>query len=310
MKKQDQIPTLEATWWLFDESTVKNLYDLGKEAIKDVMDKFKVKVVVIDSKPKVFEAKYELIKYQGTLKYSDAKLPKMNDELVGWADFLGGCPYGVIELMALLYGESTKPDKYLVEDGKGAAAAPIPADLFGGYDEKQIPYNTLYLEEDWCDAFSDGFGGLESPRWWQRINFPKPDEKQKWPTPGEFVGLGIRMFPDKPWGDQESSPFLSSGNWFDTLYYTGAKVIEVKEPDDTRPFKLYKVRWRAKDKDSKAEFWARSSGFEEYQKDDRVTILKDAATDRKSQTWEDDQEYQKEVWRIVPITFWKKDEKK
>ena len=58
----------------------------------------------------------------------------------------------------------------------------------------------------------------------------------------------------------------------------------------------------------KAEFLARPSGFEEYEVGDRVTVLKDADTDRESQTWKDDQEFDKEIWRIVPVTFWKKDE--
>jgi hypothetical protein len=115
------------------------------------------------------------------------------------------------------------------------------------------------------------------------------------------------MFPDKPWGTQKSSPFLSSGNWLDTLYYSSAKVVEVQEPEEGRPFKLYKVRWRANE-DDETEFLARPSGFEEYQVDDLVTILKDAATDRRSQTWEDDKEFDQEVWRIAPVTFWKKEE--
>lgn len=302
----DEGDTLEATWWVFDEPSIKNLMDIGEESIQDVLDKFELKPVVVDDKYKIFQARYELVKYGEELQYPDAKLKDVDDP-IGWADFLGGLPYGAVEIMALVYGKST--EKYPTDGGNGDPVPPIPDDLFDGYEANDTPYNTLYIEEDWCDGFSDGVEGeLESPRWWQRINFTLPDDPEKRPTPGEFVALGIRVFPTKPWGDQESSPFLSSGNWFDTLYYTSAKVVEILEPEGNRPFKLYKVKWRATEKGGETEFLARPSGFEEYEVDDLVAILKDAATERKSQTWKDDQEFDQEVWRIVPITFYKKDE--
>ena len=200
--REEEDHTLEASWWVFDAPEIKNLFDVGKESIQDLMDKFKAKIITIDDKPKIFEARYEVIKYQGEFKHPEAKLRDM-DNPIGWADFLGGFPYGVAEIMALL-SESTKPKEYPVEDGTGAAAAPVPDDIFGGYDEKQTAYNYLFIEENWCDPISDGMEELDSPKWWQRVNFPEPKESQKWPKPGEFVALGIRMFPDKPWGDQRN----------------------------------------------------------------------------------------------------------
>lgn len=301
-----EIPTLEATWWIFEEDKIKNLWECGEDILQEMCDKYKVAPLVISDKKTIFEARYELVKHGEGFKYSEAKLPEV-DNPVGWADFLGGFPYGVVEMMALLFEEAT--ENYDAQSGDGAAA-PIPKDFFKGYEEKDIAYNLLYLTEKICDPFSDGISGEEKPKgpkWWQRINFEQ-DYLEKRPTPGEFVCLGIRLFPDKPWGDQEASPFISSGNWFDTLYYTSAKVLEVMEPDENRPFKLYKVGWRAKEEGGITEFLARPSGFEEYEVDDRVAILKDAATTRTSQTWKDDQEFDKEVWRIVPVTFYKKDE--
>ena len=311
--RDEEEDTLEATWWLFDEESVPNLWEKNKEGLKEDLEVFEnLSPVLIDDEERLYEAKYEFIKYGAQFKYENA-LIKGLDNPIGWAEFLGGVPYASIELMALLFVENTEPEDYPVIEAKGNdPTAPMPDNLFEGFREKDIVYNVLFVEDDWLDAFTDSVKGeVKAPRWWQRLNFflkdPEEKEKEKRPTPGEFVSLGIRMFPDKPWGTQKSSPFLSSGNWFDTLYYTSAKVVEVLEPEEDRPFKLYKVRWRAND-DDETEFLARSSGFEEYQVDDRVAILKDAATDRQSQTWEDDKEFDQNVWRIVPVTFWKKEE--
>jgi hypothetical protein len=68
------------------------------------------------------------------------------------------------------------------------------------------------------------------------------------------------------------------------------------------------VAWR------KDEITARPSDFAEYRVDDRVTILKDVATEKKTQLWkDDDMQYfggKKEIapkditWQIIPLTFY------
>jgi hypothetical protein len=116
-----------------------------------------------------------------------------------------------------------------------------------------------------------------------------------------------KLNPGYPWGGpQKSLPFIYSGNWIDTVYYTSAKVKEVIEPSDTKPYPTYRVTWR------KFEAIAKPSDFAEYQVDDRVTILKDVATDKEEQTWEDEDTnvmldenlFDPDLWVIVPITFY------
>ena len=58
------------------------------------------------------------------------------------------------------------------------------------------------------------------------------------------MALGNRMMPNKPWGKQKSSPFLYSGNWMDTIYYTSAVITEVIDPTDETPYPTYKAKWR------------------------------------------------------------------
>lgn len=109
------------------------------------------------------------------------------------------------------------------------------------------------------------------------------------------------MMPDMYWGHQKSSPFLYSGNWMDTVYYTGARITEVIDPTDEKLYPTYKVKWR------KDEITINPSDFAEYKVDDRVTILKDVSTDKKSQLWKDDDmksDCDKEKWQIIPITFY------
>lgn len=108
------------------------------------------------------------------------------------------------------------------------------------------------------------------------------------------------MMPDKPWGHQKSSPFIYSGNWVDTVYYSGAVIKEIQEPTDDTPYSTYAVTWRGKDIEN-----VRPSDFAEYQVGDRVTILKDVATDKKTQIWKDDDiKAFGDTWVICPITFY------
>jgi hypothetical protein len=121
----------------------------------------------------------------------------------------------------------------------------------------------------------------------------------KFPVPGEFLGLGVRMFPGMYWGRQKSSPFVYSGQWFDSVYLTGGIIKEVIGPTDEVPYPTYKVQWR------KDEVTAKPSDFAEHKIDDRVTILKDVATEKKSQLWKDeDMKEFGDNWTIAPISFY------
>ena len=126
-----------------------------------------------------------------------------------------------------------------------------------------------------------------------------PAIPKKWPVPGEFLSLGVRMMPDVPWGHQKSSPFIWSGHFVDTVYYTSAVITEVIAPDNNFLYPRYMVQWR------KDVIQVNPSDFAEYRVDDRVTILKDVSTTKQSQLWKDDDMKQfGDTWQIVPITFY------
>lgn len=297
--------TLEATWWLFDEPSLRNLMRCGK-TLEITLNRAGVSPLVMDGKPVVREARYELMAYDGGLQYEPGG-GGQEREVIGWVEFPGGFPYGVAELLTIFKEFSLREEIFKVVGGSGYAAAPVPEELFDeSYGKRNLAFNYLYLNEPWCEPLSDGQVPTREPKWFQRINIHMPEPGDLTLVPGEFWGLGVRLFPDKPWGDQETSPFISSGNWMDTVYYTTAEIVDLN-PDSGFPFTLYLVRWRlpvetAKDKD--ALYWVWGCGFEEYQIGDRVTILKDITTKRPSQTWQDDQEFNREIWRMVPITFY------
>jgi hypothetical protein len=123
----------------------------------------------------------------------------------------------------------------------------------------------------------------------------------KFPYPGEFLALGVRLMPDRFWDAQESSPFLMSGNFVDTIYYSGAVIKEVQEPDDERPYSQYTVQWR---KDEIRD--VKPTDFAEYKVGDRVTILKDVEATKKGQLWKDEdmKEFDREKWVIAPMMFY------
>ena len=183
-------------------------------------------------------------------------------------------------------------------------------DLFAGIEEEKILHNYLWLPVDGVDVLAKNLSGTEdtkNPHWWLRWNII--DKDAKWPTPGEMLFLGVRLFPTSPWGDQKSSPLLFSGNWMDTLYYSSAKVTEVIDETDDTPYKTYKVKWR------KNEVVATPSDFTEYQVDDRVAILKRPPNDKVSTVWNKDDKdedidpdtgavFDEENWVLVPISFY------
>jgi hypothetical protein len=177
----------------------------------------------------------------------------------------------------------------------------VPDKFFEWPETDRVLLNTLYLAATHVKWWADNLPGEPEPKnlhWWLRVNLN--DSKAKFPVPGEFLGLGVRLMPDAPWGRQKSSPFLYSGNWMDTVYYTGAVVKEVIEPDEATPYPRYLVQRR------KEVVEAKPSDFAEYRVGDRVAILKDVATGKPSQRWKDadTQEFDLDKWVIAPLMFY------
>ena len=140
------------------------------------------------------------------------------------------------------------PGVHLVEEGYAIASrdAEYPAEPFAGYDNI-LPLHSMryYLRRD-----------------------------AKWPLPGEFIGLLAKPWPTHVWWFQKTSPFLYSGNWFETNYYTSGVVTEVLQPPEGAFGLVYKCVVRG------VEVCVASSDFYEYTVGDRVAILRINDLDR------------------------------
>ena len=153
---------------------------------------------------------------------------------------------GFMSPMTDMKGEC--PGVHLVEKGYLIANrdAEYPAEPFAGYDSI-LPLQSLrfYLRRD-----------------------------AKWPLPGEFIGVLTKPWPAHVWWFQETSPFIYSGNWFETNYYTSGIVKEVLQPPEGSFGLVYKCAVRG------VEAFIASSDFYGYAVGDRVTILRINDLDR------------------------------
>lgn len=234
--------------------------------------------------------------------------PSEGDNPAGFIHFLAGFPIDCIEMLMLI-GEFSSDEKISdvkipVIPGVGVTA-PIP-EFFIWPDAEKLLLNRTAILERLSQFLADNLPGEPEPQkahWWFRYEFPGEETKIKFPVPGEFLALGNRMMPGEYWGHQKSSPFIYAGNWMDTVYLTSAVIIAIIEPTDTIPFSRYMVQWRKK------IIEVNPSDFAKYEVDDRVTILKDVATEKKSQLWKDtDMETEGETWMICPISFYLEDQ--
>jgi hypothetical protein len=279
---------LEETWFVLDvEPDMDDMMEQAGDSLDDMVERFEVNPFQSwDNQDRVFLAQFEF-----------PKSPE--DDATEKINFMTGFPMDAIEMLVTIGEYSTKEDKVDVLPGDNRASAPVPDDFFAWPEEDKILLNYTAIPSPNMDWMASSLEGGKEPRyhWWFRVD-GVPDDA-KWPVPGEFLALGVRMMPDVPWGAQKSSPFMYSGNWMDTFYYTGAVILEIIEPDTEFPFPRYVVQWRGQ------EIVATPSDFAEYQVGDRVTILKDFEAEKEKQTWKDeDMQTWDEKWVIVPITFY------
>lgn len=305
--EQKKLRTLEPTWSVLDrEPGMDDLAEGADEILKKMGEDLKIYPFQDrDGKDRLFLARFEFPKFGESSQFPEA----VEGSSLTFIDFLAGFPIDCVEMLVLIGEISSKTkegedSKIAVQEGTGVTA-PVPKDpahFFKWPEKDKILLNlTAIATKNVGKILAKN---LEEPKpshthWWFRVQLTGGDKK--FPVPGEFVGLGVRMMPDMYWGHQKSSPFIYSGNWMDTVYYTGARITEVIAPTDTVPYPTYKVQWR------KDEITVNPSDFAEYKVDDRVTILKDVATEKKTQLWKDDDMKtgcDKTKWVITPITFY------
>ena len=284
-----------------------DLMDQAGDTLKKMGDDLKIYPFQDrEKKDRLFLARFEFPKWNEQPQFPDA----VKGDAVAFIDFLLGFPIDCVEMLLAIGELSTKADMVTVQEGKDRPVSPIQK-FFKWPDKKKILLNLTALPtKNVSKILVKNLEGEPKPvkvHWWFRVQILKTTAI-KFPVPGEFLALGNRMMPDKPWGKQKSSPFIYAGNWMDTVYYTSCRIKEVIEATATIPYRTYKVMWR------KNEVTARPSDFAEYKVDDRVTLLKDVATTKRTQLWkDDDMKYfggaedmapADIVWQIAPISFY------
>ena len=294
-----KLRTLEPTWWIMDrEPGMDDLAEQAGDSLQKMGDNLKIYPFQDRSaNDRLFLGRFEFPKYGEGFQFSEA----VTGDSQGFIDFLAGCPIDCVEMLVLLGEYSTQADEVTVKDGDGKAAAPVPDHFFVWPEMGKVLLNLTALPiKDVAKILAKNLEGEPKPtkaHWWFRVQLT--GGSKKFPVPGEFLGLGVRMMPDVPWGKQKSSPFIYSGNWMDTVYLTGGRITEVIAPTDTVPYSTYKVRWR------KDVVTVRPTDFAEYKVGDRVTIIKDITTTKQSQLWkDDDMKTFGETWMIAPIGFY------
>jgi hypothetical protein len=307
--KQKEVPkVLEETWFVLDSES--NMDDTHDKAGGSLVKQFEEGLGIFPFKTfkeedsRIFEARFEFPKYGEDFQYPEAIIEGVESPL-GFIDFMTGFPLDNIEMLVMIGEYSTDPKTLAatksVLPGEGGAAAPVP-EAFFTWQEDMILMNYTALAQAGVEWMAKNLTGEPEPKshWWLRYNLKSAESGAKYPVPGEFFGLGVRLMPDLPWGAQESSPFLYSGNWLPTIYYDSAVIKEIVDPTDDVSYPTYTVIWHGQEiKD------VRPSDFCEYRVGDRATILKDVSTDKKTQLWKDlDQKEFGDNWMLAPICFY------
>jgi hypothetical protein len=304
-------PYLEATWFAFREDGMDDILEkAGNSLDKSMFERLNIRPVIVsdesaEGKERLFLARFELPKYGQTPVYEEAILPMANYKCLGWIDLLAGFQYGCCEMLMVVGEVTTRTEEFPAQPGENGPVPPVPDDFFDEkFKEDKIVHNHLWLESENAEGLVEGLSSEpvpEGPHWFFRVNCI---ETQKWPYPGEFVGLGNRIFPNLPWTlatrSPEYHPFLFSGSYLDTVFITSAEVIDTEIT--AAGYCKVKVRWREK------EIWAYPTDFAQYEVGDRVTICKDVTTTKTSELWKDPDlwSFDEEIWRVAPITYYNK----
>jgi len=229
----------------------------------------------------VKEARYEVVQTGGSATYVSNGPKQDTKNYVGYIAFPVG-PLGVMWGISLAtesslsagIGGSVKP----VDAGNGTVQG---GELLPPFDlgksevagEKLMSKGYLVEDDTKVELLAADFGGLDNPElhYWMRYWITKDNTEI---VPGEFVGLLCRPWPLHCWWFQETAPFLYSGNWVETEFYTSGIVQEIQvidedfTPNDGEIGDRYKV-WVKNE-----EIIVKSSDFLEYEVDERVGLLK------------------------------------
>ena len=279
------------------------------DEIGRVLDVYLMKWSFVNSGPyMVKEMRYETILNGKSFKYFSQG---MSSRSVGYLAFPIG-QLGVMEIVSLIGESVTEDDGFSIGSQEAIVAGNemmAPAHSNRGHCVGTHLIKGGYLVQDNVELMADDFKGQESvkPHRWLRY-WLKPEDT--FPVPGEFVCLLAKSELFHVYWFQETYPFIYSGNFFETEYYTSGIIKEIIEPDDESEEKtnIYKVWIRC------YEMYLRPSDFYEYEVDERVAVVKETLALIDNWDWtllESDKDNDSSSasspdkdWRIVPISFY------
>jgi hypothetical protein len=324
--------------------TLRNRNDLGQ-----VIDAYQMRTYFENNGPRMIkEMRFETILKGKSLKYSSDGKPaeqydndsNLTNQVISYLAFPVG-QLGVMEIASLISETMTEKDSFSIDEQEaiveGLEMMP-PIHNNRGHCIGTHLIEGGYLLQDKVEYPADNFTGQESiaPHQWLR-HWIRGDDT--WPVPGEFITMVVKPELYHVWWFQASMPFLYSGNWFGTEYYTSGIIQKVIKPDDKIPItfedsetieyeqtteevtSIYKVWVRC------YELHLRPSDFYEFKKDERVAIIINTEEQANNFDWtrfEDRTEKSKIEWipseelddpptikitcdpdlRIVPISFY------
>lgn len=280
-------PKMSDLWYLWDvqEDPLKDDED-AKDYVEENLQGAKLVRTVInkngESKRRAFTMDYEWVP-----EGFSPSIPLGIENAFACLEFLTG------DLMAaestLLLGEETGKLEDIREGKK--LLPPLPSRSGG---DEEVLTHAFYLHDDDVKILN---GSKLNPFTVTRKGLKEDD---KFPTPGEFIGMAVRAWPNHAWFSQETNPFIFSANWFDTNYYSSGKVEAVIDINQDGSDFAYDVKIRGK-----LETLVLSTDFLTYAIGDRVALLKLLDSDIKFTNKDMKENGYNTNWRIVPITFFK-----
>lgn len=252
------------------------------------------------------EMRFETVLEGKGFKYYSSGMPNGS---VGYLAFPVG-QLGVMEIISLIGESVTEGSSFSVggsEAIKEGNEMMAPTHDNRGYCVGTHLVKNGYLAQNEVELMADEFEGQEpaEPHRWLRY-WIMPDGT--FPVPGEFVALLAKPELFHVWWFQETYPFLYSGQYWETEYYTSGIIKEIIEQEEGEA-NVYRVWVRS------FEMYLRPSDFAGYEIDERVAIVKNFSDLTDNMDWTGLVESGKNNdsssasspdsdWCIVPISFY------
>lgn len=297
------------SWWLKDEPNMDDRLEEAGSSLDKMTERLEIHPVRIyeTQTEMLFLARFEAVSYLHEFEHRDALSgADVPEDTILFVDFLDGMSCGAAELVGIIGELSSSLSDIKVLESDHKSVPEMHASFFKYFDfgdQDHVPFGYLWLEKRSLDnpymMLSKNLSGESSPahcHWWFRFLLADEKEDMRWPVPGEFLSFCPRIWPTMAWNFQGSNPFMFSGNWIETVYYTNARILEVIEETEEKSYPTYRIQYR------KYEIIAKPTDFAMHEVDERVTILR--LSDKTSWTWKDLTEFNTEEWVIAPISFY------